>query len=168
MTSTIEYALADWQIPDDCLAVVTMLQRYALHPMGGAEPLGDYAVENLPKVMAATPGAFSVLAWQADENGSRQAVGLANCFTGMSTFACKPLINIHDLFVDNLARGQGTGQALLAFVEAQARSRGCCKVTLEVLSGNATAKDAYIRFGFEPYTLDDKTGHALFMQKSLK
>jgi ribosomal protein S18 acetylase RimI-like enzyme len=86
---------------------------------------------------------------------------------GMSTFACKPLINIHDLYVDTVARGQGTGQGLLEFVQARARERGCCKVTLEVLSGNTKALEAYIRFGFEHYTLDDKTGNALFMHKSV-
>jgi len=40
-------------------------------------------------------------------------------------------------------------------------------VTLEVLSGNTAAKNAYEKFGFEAYTLDDKTGGALFMHKKL-
>ena len=135
--------------------------------MGGGEPLADYAVANLPTVMAATPGAFSVIAWLVDNIGEHQAAALANCFTALSTFACKPLINIHDLYVDDIARGQGTGQKLLAFVEAEARKRGCCKVTLEVLTGNTYALHAYERFGFELYTLDDRTGHALFMHKKL-
>lgn len=37
---------------------------------------------------------FSVLAFDAD-----QPVGLINAIEGFSTFACKPLINIHDVIV---------------------------------------------------------------------
>ena len=167
MTKTLEFKLADWHNPVDSNAVVSMLQSYALHPMGGAVPLSDYAVKNLPTAMAATPGAFSVIVWLVDDNGAHQAVGLANCFTALSTFACKPLINIHDLYVDDIARGQGTGQKLLAFVEAEAKSRGCCKVTLEVLTGNTNALHAYERYGFERYKMNDSTGHALFMHKKI-
>ena len=167
MTKTLELKLADWQNSVDNNAVVSMLQSYALHPMGGAEPLCEYAVKHLPTAMAVTPGAFSVIAWLVDDEGATQAAGLANCFTGFSTFACKPLINIHDLYVKDVARGQGTGQKLLAFVEAEAKERGCCKVTLEVLTGNSNAVQAYERFGFERYKLDDSTGHALFMHKKI-
>ena len=165
VTKNLELKLVDWQNSVDSNAVVSMLQSYALHPMGGAEPLSEYAIKNLPTAMAATPGAFSVIAWLVDYNGAHQAVGLANCFTALSTFACKPLINIHDLYVDVIARGQGTGQKLLAFVEAEAKERGCCKVTLEVLTGNTNAMDAYERF--ERYKMNDSTGHALFMHKEI-
>lgn len=167
MNDSIVFALADWNKQEDCEAVVSLLQAYALHPMGGAEPLSDYAVKNLPQSIAQMPGAFSVLAWYTDDNGARTAVALANCFTTLSTFACKPLINIHDLYVTEAVRGKGTGQAILGFIEKEARSRGCCKVTLEVLTGNTQATSAYERFGFVPYELDNKTGHALFMHKSI-
>lgn len=167
MHVSISFTLADWNSEADCEAVVALLQAYALHPMGGAEPLSDYAVKNLPRTMAQMPGAFSVLAWHTDDNGNRSAVALANCFTTLSTFACKPLINIHDLYVADSVRGTGTGQAILSYIENEARSRGCCKVTLEVLTGNTQATSAYERFGFVPYELDDKTGHALFMQKNI-
>lgn len=164
----IDFALADWNLEDDRTAVVTLLQAYALHPMGGGEPLSDYASQHLPDAMANMPGAFSVLGWQKLDNGQRQAVALANCFMTMSTFACQPLINIHDLYVDSAARGRGTGQALLGFVENQARQRQCCKVTLEVLTGNDVAVSAYERFGFEKYRLDSTHGHAVFMHKKIK
>lgn len=161
----IDFALADWSNRGDCMAVVQLLQAYAMHPMGGAEPLSDYACQNLPDAMATMSGAFSVIGWQAGSDGAKQAVALANCFTALSTFACQPLINIHDLYVDDVARGKGTGQGLLDFVEKEARKRKCCKITLEVLSGNDVALKAYESFGFEKYTMDDKSGHALFMHK---
>ena len=167
MNDALESSLADWSNQHDCNTVVSLLQAYALHPMGGGEALTEYAAKNLPAAMAAMPGAFAVIAWHCVEGQERKAVGLANCFTTLSTFACKPLINIHDLYVADSARGCGTGQALLGFVEEQARFRGCCKVTLEVLTGNTHAIGAYERFGFERYTLDESTGHALFMHKKL-
>ena len=168
MNDSIEFSLADWTDSSDCTAMVSMLQAYALHPMGGGEPLSDYAAANLPAAMAATPGAFSVIAWVRAGDGSRQTAGLANCFTTLSTFACKPLVNIHDLYIHDVARGRGAGQALLAFVEKQAMTRGCCKLTLEVLTGNAAAITAYKNFGFKQYTMNERTGHALFMDKTLE
>jgi ribosomal protein S18 acetylase RimI-like enzyme len=167
MARQLEFMLANWEEPNDCHAVVRLLQAYAIHPMGGAEPLSDYATENLPAAMASTPGAFSVIGWQYNNGGKRKAVALANCFTALSTFACKPLINIHDLYIDDAARGRGTGQAILGYVQEIAQSRGCCKVTLEVLTGNTAAIEAYERFGFYRYELDDNHGHAVFMHKAL-
>ena len=163
MTATVQIRLADFTDAEDANTVVQLLEGYALDPMGGAEPLSQYAKDNLARVMRETPGAFSVIGFVGAD-----PVALANCFTGLSTFACKPLINLHDLVVTPGYRGQGVGQSMLAFVEAEARRRDCCKVTLEVLSGNQRARQAYERFGFIDYSLDDSTGHALLMQKYLK
>jgi ribosomal protein S18 acetylase RimI-like enzyme len=76
-------------------------------------------------------------------------------------------MTVHDIAVDPAHRGQGIGQAVFAAVEAHARALGCCKVTLEVLSGNVQAQRSYERFGFEQYSLSVLTGQALFMQKWL-
>ncbi|NND91600.1 MAG: GNAT family N-acetyltransferase [Granulosicoccus sp.] len=160
--TTVVFARARWDDPADCLAVIDLLDAYARDPMGGGEPLGQYARANLPKAMATTPGAFSVIGRRKGE-----PVALANCFTALSTFACKPLINVHDLVVVADARGLGIGQQLLMYIEREASRMGCCKITLEVLTGNRPARRSYERFGFTPYTLDESTGHALFLQKQL-
>jgi ribosomal protein S18 acetylase RimI-like enzyme len=86
---------------------------------------------------------------------------------GFSTFACRPLVNVHDLAVAGAYRGQRIGERLLAFVETLARKRGACKLTLEVLSGNASAMRLYARAGFAQYELDPAAGQAGFMQKWL-
>jgi len=49
MKITLELSLADWSNETDSDAVVSLLQAYALHPMGGAEPLAEYVVHNLPQ-----------------------------------------------------------------------------------------------------------------------
>ena len=84
-----------------------------------------------------------MLAWDGN-----QPVGVAVCFRGFSTFAAKPLVNIHDLSVLNSRRGQGIGTMLLTAVENHAKSMGCCKVTLEVREENPQAEKLYLRVGY--------------------
>jgi ribosomal protein S18 acetylase RimI-like enzyme len=112
--------------------------------------------------MACIAGAASFIAWLESK-----PIGLINCFEGYSTFKAKPLLNVHDIAVLSGHRGQGVGQALLKAAEEYARARGCCKLTLEVLSGNAQALSSYKRFGFSQYELAAAAGQAQFMQKWL-
>jgi len=143
-------------------AVLDLLDAYARDPMGGGEPLPDWTRAHLLDEMARRPNIFSLLAMVDD-----RPVGLANCIEGFSTFAARPLLNIHDIAVLPGFRGQGIGRALLAEAESIARARSCCKMTLEVLQGNANARAAYLSFGFKPYTLGDTLGNAEFWHKYL-
>ncbi|MFN3863822.1 MAG: GNAT family N-acetyltransferase [Erythrobacter sp.] len=160
-TATLAIGLADYRDPRDAADLVALLDAYARDPMGGGEPLADGVKARLARDLAANRHAFSLLARLDGE-----AVGLANCFMGYSTFAAAPLVNIHDLAVLPGRRGAGIGTALLAAIEAEALKRGACKVTLEVLSGNP-ARRLYARAGYGDYRLDPATGHALFWQKRL-
>jgi ribosomal protein S18 acetylase RimI-like enzyme len=108
---------------------------------------------------------FSVLAYGAGD--PMKPLGLVNCVEGFSTFACKPLVNVHDVVVAASHRGQGIGAQMLEKVEQIARARGACKLTLEVLSGNRSAIALYQRIGFANYQLDPAMGQANFMQKWL-
>jgi ribosomal protein S18 acetylase RimI-like enzyme len=56
---------------------------------------------------------------------------------------------------------------MMGEVERIARERGACKLTLEVLSGNAPAMRLYRRIGFAGYQLDPAMGSAQFLQKWL-
>jgi ribosomal protein S18 acetylase RimI-like enzyme len=143
-------------------ALLGLLDGYARDPMGGGEPLSEFAWQNLPTVLAARSNMFSVLAFDAGH-----AVGLVNCVEGFSTFACQPLVNVHDVVVAATHRGQGIAEKMLVKVESIARSRGACKLTLEVLSGNHSAQKLYRRVGFDNYQLDPAMGQAQFMQKWL-
>jgi len=156
------FIVADYHSPDHGQAIISLLNEYASDPMGGGETLGDDVESNLIAALQNTPNAFTVLGYLND-----RPVAIANCFTSLSTFAAKPLINIHDLAVSPSARGQGLSKQLLAFIADKGRSMGCCKITLEVLSGNTVARSAYEKFGFEEYRLDESVGAALFMQKKL-
>ncbi len=154
--------IADYDNTAHAQSMVSLLNAYAEDPLGGGQSLPNFTKDNLVAALKDFPGAFSVLAYDEDE-----AVGLANCFQGFSTFACRPLINIHDFMVLPRARRKGVSQSLLAFIEQEAVQRRCCKVTLEVLSGNKKARGAYEKYGFKDYSLGDEYSSAEFMQKSL-
>lgn len=154
--------VADYADPLDAADVVLLTDAYARDPMGTGRPLPDAVRERLIEGMARHPGAFSLVARVDGE-----PAGVANCFTGFSTFAAKPLVNVHDIGVLPDYRGRGVGQALLAAIEAEALRRDACKVTLEVLSGNEPAKALYAKFGFATYALDPTAGSAQFWEKKL-
>lgn len=155
-------ARADFAEPADAAALVAVLDAYARDPMGGGEPLSADVRERLVPALAQVPGAFAFLARIDGE-----AVGLATCFMGFSTFAARPLVNVHDVSVVPAHRGKGIARALFAAIEGEAEARGACKVTLEVLSGNHRAKDLYASLGYGDYELDPEAGNALFWQKRL-
>jgi ribosomal protein S18 acetylase RimI-like enzyme len=152
----------DFQSPIDRQALLMLLDPYAQDPMGGGEPLADEVKARLCDDMAARPTVASFIAWLDDA-----PVGLVNCVEGFSTFKSRPLMNIHDLAVLPGHRGAGIGQALMQAAQNHAQARGCCKLTLEVLTGNERALRSYEQFGFQPYTLDPAAGQASFMQKWL-
>ncbi|PKL74134.1 MAG: GNAT family N-acetyltransferase, partial [Candidatus Melainabacteria bacterium HGW-Melainabacteria-1] len=56
---------------------------------------------------------------------------------------------------------------ILQKVEDIARRLGCCKMTLEVLEGNAVAVNLYRSLGFRNYELDPAMGRAYFLEKKL-
>ena len=158
----MQTTLADYSDPAHAAAIVSLLDAYAQDPAGGGQPLSDFAKANLVKELARRPQAFSVLAFDGNS-----PVGLVNCIEGFSTFACKPLVNVHDVVVLGSHRGQRVGEQMLVLCEEIALQRGACKLTLEVLSGNRSAIKLYERVGFAGYQLDPAMGSALFLQKWL-
>lgn len=153
---------ADYHQSSHADALVHLLDTYARDPAGGGQPLSDFAKTHLVQALAARPQAFSVLAFDG-----AQPVGLVNCIEGFSTFACRPLVNVHDVVVLASHRGRRVGELMLAEAEVIARARGACKLTLEVLQGNAPAIRLYERIGFAGYQLDPALGSAQFLQKWL-
>ncbi|MES2613390.1 MAG: GNAT family N-acetyltransferase [Pseudomonadota bacterium] len=170
MAALITVRRADYAHPADARALVQLLDGYARDPAGGGQALPAEVLQGLPAALQQRPQAFSVLAWaqpEEDEGAEPAPVGLVNCFEGFSTFACRPLVNVHDVVVASGWRGQRIAQRMLELVEAIARERGACKLTLEVLSGNTSAMALYLREGFAPYALDPAMGQAQFLQKKL-
>ncbi len=160
--SSIEITRADLSVVSHGNAIVTLMDEYARDPMGGGKGLSDYAKTNLISKLREINTAHIIIAFI-----DRQPAGLVNCFEGFSTFACKPLLNIHDVIVSDYYRGNGLSKLMLSAVERMAIDIGCCKLTLEVLEGNHIAQKAYRSCGFEGFQLDPEMGKALFWEKKL-
>lgn len=158
----IEILEADLAKPAHAAALLALMEVYARDPMGGGQGLSAFTRAHLVDALARRPGAHVILALAAQE-----PAGLLIGLEGFSTFACRPLLNVHDLVVAEAFRRQGVGRRLLQRAEAIARRLGCCKLTLEVLEGNGTAQAAYRRAGFQPYQLDPAMGRAQFWEKPL-
>ncbi|HBJ38535.1 MAG TPA: GNAT family N-acetyltransferase [Planctomycetaceae bacterium] len=155
--------VADLNASDQAIVIVAMLDDYAKDIMGGGEALPALTKSNLIHALRQRNDCCVIVAWAND-----QPAGMAICFEGFSTFACKPTFNIHDLFVVASFRGRGLSRLLLEKAESIAAERGCCKLTLEVLEGNHAAQHVYKKFGFEGYQLNPEMGRAMFLQKKLK
>lgn len=143
--------------------IVDLLNTYALDPYGGGEPLSDYSKNNLIENLLKRSFIQVFIAYEVTEE-SKLPAGLAIVIEGFSTFACKSLLNVHDFAVSPNFRGKGVGKLLMKKVIEYAKSIDCCKVTLEVLSGNHPAKALYSSVGFKAYQLDPNMGNAEFWQ----
>jgi GNAT superfamily N-acetyltransferase len=143
-------------------AVLELIDCYARDIMGGGEPLPPAVRTALLPGLRAHPTTLVFLAWDEE-----RPVGVAVCFRGFSTFAAKPLVNIHDLSVLPEWRGRGVGRLLLRAVADWARTQGCCKLTLEVLDHNTRARGLYESEGFHPPDMGHPGEQMLFLTKAL-
>lgn len=157
----VEIVVADLDQPAHQQAVVALIDAYARDPFGNGRPLADEVRRNLIPGLRALPTTLIFLAYEADT-----PIGIAVCFRGFSTFAARPLVNIHDLAVLPTHRSQGIGRQLLAAVEHYAHTTGCCKLTLEVQQRNHRARAVYESQGFAQAEYHPSAGGALFYSKT--
>lgn len=148
--------------PANCRAIVDLLDNYARDPMGAGAGLSSAVKVSLVPELRRRTWMVTFLALL-----DSIPVGLLIAIEGFSTFAACPLLNIHDVAVHPHYRGRGVGKVLVEEAEKVAKKRGCCKMTLEVLAGNARAKGLYDKLGFRPYVLDEANGVAEFWEKPL-
>lgn len=124
-------------------AIRELLNAYASDPMGRGKPLSEIVQRDMIEGLKTHPTTLVLLAFEGE-----RATGVAVCFRGFSTFAAKPLLNIHDLAVLPESRGRGIGRKLLEATHRRAAELGCCKVTLEVREDNHRAQGLYRSLGY--------------------
>jgi GNAT superfamily N-acetyltransferase len=154
--------IADLSLSSHADAVVYLLNEYAKDDMGGGSELSAFTKQNLIAEFKKRKNIYAILAFI-----DQTPAGLAICIEGFSSFACKPLLNVHDMVVVPEYRGRGISKRLLSKAEEIAKELGCCKLTLEVLEGKKLAQAAYKACGFEDYELNPEIGKALFWQKKI-
>jgi len=159
---SIRIVEADLNLPEHREAVLALVDAYSRDAMGNAKPLHPEVRARLIPGLQRHPTTLIFLAFEGE-----QPVGVAVCFIGFSTFAARPLINIHDCMVLSAFRRKGVGRRLLEVVETKARELGCCKLTLEVMDNNDRALRAYETAGFVRYSLQEDAGTAIFLTKPL-
>jgi GNAT superfamily N-acetyltransferase len=113
------------------------------------------AFERMPEAVVATeaglraglapPAAFECLIATLDG----RPAGFALFYHNFSTWTGRRGIFLEDLFVQEWARGDGVGAALMRAVARVAVERGCPRLDLQVLDWNP-ARHFYERLGFEP------------------
>jgi len=96
------------------------------------------------ELAASRPVIEAVLARQGTE-----AVGFALYFHNYSTFLGRRGLYLEDLYVVPQARGRGVGRALITFLAALARQRGCGRFEWTVLDWNQRAIEFYRSIGAE-------------------
>ena len=159
---SIEIIEADLACHEHQEAILALSNAYAMNPMGNGKALSSEVRRRLIPGLQQHPTTIIFLAFQ-----DKQAVGIATCFGAFSTFAARPLINIHDFYVIPEYRGHKIGQMILAAVEQKARATDCCKITLEVQQNNHRAQRVYYAAGFARSVYVEEAGGALFLSKRL-
>jgi ribosomal protein S18 acetylase RimI-like enzyme len=150
VTTNVTIVDADLSCTEHQNALVTMLDAYMRDPMEGGVPPSEQVKRDL--VLAYHDGA---------------PVGFSICFLGFSTFLARPLLNIHDIFVDLSVRGRGIGAMLLERIEARARELNCCRITLEVREDNRVARGLYRKVGFDRVVVGEERIALEFWHKRL-
>jgi ribosomal protein S18 acetylase RimI-like enzyme len=157
-----EYHVIQADLTDDGhrRAVLDMVRSFAQAVTGADLP--DENQDKLMDGLVEHPAVLVFLAFSADV-----PVGFSVCLLGFSTFMARPLINIHDFYVEQQHRRKGVGRQILNAIEKRARSLDCCRLTLEVEANNQEALSLYHRFGFAEVEYSAEAGAVLFRQKTL-
>lgn len=141
--------ICDYTNPVHLDAFTSLLNEYMMDPMGDHEPHSESEQLKLVDRLAAHQGATVLLV-----NDGQNYIAMSTCFELISTFNIKPYLYIHDFAVSTSCRNKGIGRVLMAGIVDFAKSRDCCKITLEVRVDNPAAQKLYQNSGFAPVDPD--------------
>lgn len=133
----------DLENPNHCKQLLHLLNDYMEDEMGISQSLPESLGPKIIAGLKKHPGYIGFFV--CIENNY---AALANCNLNFSTWAAKPLINIHDFVVSPKYRKQGVGKFLMNGIEDFATTKGYCKINLEVRNDNVKAQALYKKMGF--------------------
>jgi N-acetylglutamate synthase-like GNAT family acetyltransferase len=123
--------------PEDAAALARLLDQLGY-------PAPPEAVAHRVQRLASSQADRLVVAEVAGE-----VVGLASIHASVSLEYDEPAAKLSAIVVDEAYRRRGIGQALIAVMEAEARTRGCGLIFLTTAERRADARAFYGRIGFE-------------------
>ena len=82
--------------------------------------------------------------------GAERALGFVQLYPSFSSVAARRLWVLNDLYVTPEGRGRGIGRALMERARRHAVETGACRLTLETMSDNETARALYRSLGYTP------------------
>jgi len=132
-------------IPGDAPAAGGLMAQLAEHTRGHIDP----GVQDRFRAMIELPQYAIFVA--EDEAG--QVIGLLSASQRWTLWHTGPCALIEELVVDERARRQGVGHALIQAVLDWARARGCSEIEVSTDHDNADAQAFYRRLGFESEAL---------------
>lgn len=138
------FVFCDFSELEHVNAMLDLLNHYMEDPMGDHLPHDRKKQEKLIRDLAAHPTVEILLA-----KVDGKYAGMVTTFVNYSTFKLQPYLYIHDVVVHEAFRGQGIGRKMLQFLHVEAKSRGYCKVTLEVREDNPAALKLYASLGYK-------------------
>lgn len=139
----IQIIKGDLNIAEHAEHFLRLTSAYMADEMGGTDAWNAEQKANVIREMANHPCALILFA-----KVDGQFAGICTCFYAYSTFLAKPLINIHDIYVQDSCRGIGAGKKLVQTLGEVAKQKNCGKITLEVRRDNLNARDLYKSQGF--------------------
>lgn len=139
----IQIIKGDLKIGEHAAHFLRLTAAYMADDMGRANEWNEEQKANVVREMANHPCALILFA-KADG----KYVGICTCFYAYSTFLAKPLLNIHDIYIEESFRGSGIGKKLVQTLGEIAKRENCGKITLEVRKDNLNARDLYKNEGF--------------------
>ena len=151
----LEVIPADLGDTVQCGHIIRLLDLLAQDACSGGAPLPAKARENIISEFYVRPFIRTFIAY-----ANERCVGLCVVIESFNTFACAPVVTIHNLFVQHDWRSRGIGMLLLRSAATLARNIGACKLQCDVMSRNGVAKGLFSKCGFEPFVIDDSTGSA--------
>ena len=137
--------ICDFAEADDRAAFARLMAEFAAEPVSASAHLGEAHFAKVAADLARRAGTLVLFASRAEVEFPE---GVLIAFEGYSSFAQRPLFNVHDVHVSPEARGKGLGSAMVEALVEIAREHGFAKITLEVAATNAGAVRLYRRLGF--------------------
>ncbi len=142
--SSASFLLCDFTNPYHCKRLCEMVNSYISDPMGGGQIVSERQKLYLLDGLESNPNCIVMLAVE-----NVKIIGYVIAFINFSTFLVKPMMNIHDVYIEPEYRNNGWGRRMISQLIEIAERNKFGKLTLEVRKDNPTAQHTYTKLGFQ-------------------